>query len=263
LGDFYHSAAFRYTISRGVSPGIARAVMLEVLGSALSLTTWRYFPKSLAEIIRNVFLLLGALFLPLFRLVYRAWYVTANTRGSKRWFDFQTWKVHHQQTGRESGQTRGDRDAQNRVESEREEETLNDFANRFAPIGYTGADRFASSDDNSWQPIHLLEGGFGFDANFGMDTDEALVGDGVDVDGDGDAAFGADEVEVTNGTGPPRSPTGVPIVASRPTSQRTDDATPRSASSSHSCHWPSPVQIPEWLDDAKGTCCVSQIRLPA
>ena len=71
--------------------------MLEVLGSALSLTTWRYFPKSLAEIIRNVFLLLGALFLPLFRLVYRAWYVTANTRGSKRWFDFQTWKVHHQQ----------------------------------------------------------------------------------------------------------------------------------------------------------------------
>ena len=265
IRDFNKTAAFRIWISRGVYPGIARAVMLELLGLILSVTRFKYFPHPIAEGLRKFVLVLGGVFLPGFRVVYRAWYVTSTARGSRRWLDIQ--QEIHARRGREFdpawGFGFGEADTRN-----------------VPPTALERLDAqrnvLLDSDDERDDDANVDQG-VAFDRNFAIDETGVFENTrdranslvrirraSLDVLAD-ETTRVATTVTMVNNTG---------TNTNRANSQGqvrngSGNGSSSSHGSSHSPHWPAPVQIPDWLDEEtaplhfKCPITLSVIREPA
>jgi hypothetical protein len=305
FADFRNTAAFRVWMSRGVYPGLARAAMLEVFGLVSYIPrfvewigaktpfgvvyVWlkRLPPSSAGDATRfaaayldGACFVAGAVFLPLFRVSYRAWYVTSRQRGSRRWSDArESYAVFARRRDRSLDDDEND-DFQRSSDDETRSLISRDFAfesdydGRDVPGGdWTeplpdGTERRTPRSpeevaahnaiaSRARRQTTALSDSFARERRFG--------GAFVDVAVDDDDDDGSPR-PLPRPAGGPRLHT--PNVTSPPSGNVRSPSS--SSGSSHSAlHWPEPVRLPEWLDEEKAprhfrcpiTLCV--LREPA
>ena len=316
--DFRDTAAFRVWMSRGVYPGLARAAMLEVFAFFCSfvplVVEWigaktplgviaarlprltgvlvGQYPRAgdatryVSAYLDGALVIAGAVFLPLFRVSYRAWYVTSRARGSRRWSDA---RENRAVFARRRDGARDDDEDEDDFQRSSDDETANVLSRDFAPFesdpdgrDVPGGDGTEPSPDGTRsrssprspgevaaldaieprarrQPLALSDLRAAVAAE--RPRQERRLGFGgafVSVDLDDD-----DPTPSLR----PRAPRLDEAIVTSPSPARTPSSS--SGSGSSASHWPEPVRLPEWLDEEKAprhfrcpiTLCV--LREPA
>ena len=301
FADFRKTAAFRVWMSRGVYPGLARAAMLEVFGSVSLIPrfvewigaktnvgvvyVWlkRLPPSSAgdatsfaAAYLDGACFVAGAVCLPVFRVSYRAWYVTSRQRGSRRWSDArESYAVFARR------RDRADDDENDDFQRSSDDETRSLISRDFAfesdydgrdvpggdwteplPDGTRRRTPSRSPDEIETRDAIASRTRRQTTALSDLATERRFGGAFVDV------AVDDDDDESTPSPLPrPAAPRlHTPNVTSPPTVVRSPSS---SSGSSSASHWPEPVRLPEWLDEEKAprhfrcpiTLCV--LREPA